>query len=238
MTSSSHLDTLFKYRHFDRQIIVLDVRWYVSYKLSYRDLVEMMAERGVELSHTTVLRWVQHFMPEFEKRWMRFARPVGKSWRVDETYIRIRGRWHYLYRAVDKRGRTVDFRLSEHRDIDAARAFFRKALATAGAPMRVTLDGHWPSQRALFLLRRENRIWRRVKVRTCAYLNNIVEQDHRAIKARAGPMLGFKTFANAARTIAGIELIHRIRKGQFMLLRRLGPTPRLPTGVAWNLALA
>lgn len=85
MTFLSSLDGLFKYRHFDREIIILCVRWYVSYKLSYRDLVEMMAERGVELAHTTVLRWVQRFIPEFEKRWMRFARPVGKSWRVDET---------------------------------------------------------------------------------------------------------------------------------------------------------
>ena len=169
---------------------------------------------------------------------MRFARPVGKSWRVDETYILIRGQWRYLYRAVDKQGRTVDFRLCEHRDIEAAKDFFRKALLTSGAPMKVTLDGYYPSHRALFELRREARIWRRVEVRTCQYLNNIVEQDHRAIKARAGPMLGFKTFINAARTIAGIELVHRIRKGQFMLVRRSGPTPRLSMRMAWNLALA
>jgi len=238
MTSSSSLNILFKYRHFNREIIILCVRWYVSYKLSYRDLVEMMAERGVELAHTTVLRWVQRFMPEFEKRWMRFARPVGKSWRVDETYILVGGQWRYLYRAVDKRGRTVDFRLSEYRDIEAAKAFFRKAILTSGAPIRVTLDGHWPSHRALFELRREARAWRRVKVRTCPYLNNIVEQDHRAIKARAGPMLGFKIFANAARTIAGVELVHRIRKNQFMLVTRPGPSPRLSMQEAWNIALA
>ena len=238
MKSSPHLDALFKYRHFDRQIIILCVRWYVSYKLSYRDLVEMMADRGVELTHTTVLHWVQRFMPESEKRWMRFARPVGKSWRVDETYILVRGQWRYLYRAVDKHGRTVDFRLSEHRNIAAAKDFFRKALLSSGAPMKVTLDGHYPSHRALFGLRREARIWRRVKVRTCQYLNNIVEQDHRAIKARTGPMLGFKTFVNAVRTIAGIELVHRIRKGQFMLVRRRGPTPRLSMRMSWNLALA
>ena len=177
MKSSRRLDALFKYRHFDRQIIILCVRWYVSYKLSYRDLVEMMAERGVELAHTTVLRWVRRFMPEFERHWMRFARAVGKSWRVDETYIRIRGEWCYLYRAVDKRGLTVDFRLSEHRDIEAAKEFFRKVLPTSGAPMKVTLDGHYPSHRALFELRREARIWRRVKVRTCQYLNNIIPSD-------------------------------------------------------------
>jgi len=169
---------------------------------------------------------------------MRFARPVGKSWRVDETYILVGGQWRYLYRAVDKRGRTVDFRLSEHRDIEAAKAFFRKAILTSGAPMKVTLDGHYPSHRALFELRREARVWRRVKVRTCRYLNNLVEQDHRAIKVRAGPMLGFKIFANAARAIAGIELVHRIRKGQFMLIRKRGPKPPLSMRVAWNLALA
>jgi transposase-like protein len=86
------LSTLFHGRHFDRTIIILCVRWYITYKLSYRDLVEMMAERGVDLSHTTILRWVQHYVPEFEKRWRRYARPVGTSWRVDETYIRVRGR--------------------------------------------------------------------------------------------------------------------------------------------------
>jgi transposase-like protein len=123
----------------------------------------MMAERGVELSNTTVLHWVQRFVPEFEKRWMRFARPVGKSWRVDEIYICVRGQWRYLYRAVDKRGHRIDFRLSEHRDIEAAKAFFRKALATAGTPMRVTLDGNYPSHRAHFELRREARVWRRVR---------------------------------------------------------------------------
>jgi len=104
--------------------------------------------------------------------------------------------------------------------------------------MKVTLDGHYPSHRALFELRREARVWRRVKVRTCRYLNNLVEQDHRAIKARAGPMLDFKIFANAARAIAGIELVHRIRKGQFMLIRKRGPKPPLSMRVAWNLALA
>ena len=91
MASLNSLDTLFKYRHFAREIIILCVRWYVNYKLSYQDLVEMMAERGVRFAHTTVRRWVQRFIPVFEKRWMRFARPVGKSWRVDETYIRVRG---------------------------------------------------------------------------------------------------------------------------------------------------
>jgi transposase-like protein len=110
--------------------------------LSYRDLVELMAERGVAVSHTTILRWVQHYAPEFEKRWSRYARPVGTSWRVDETYIRVGGRWTYLYRAVDKRGLTVDFLLSEHRDITAAKRFFTGAIERHGTPETVTLDGY------------------------------------------------------------------------------------------------
>jgi transposase-like protein len=128
--------------------------------------------------------------------------------------------------------------LSEKRDTKAAMAFFRKALGTAGAPTRVTLDGHRPSHRALFRLRRENNVWRRVKVRTCQCLNNLIEQDHRAVKSLVGVMLGFKTFANAARTIAGIELVHRIRKGQFMLNRKRGPKPKLSMRFAWEITLA
>src|ERR1700761_323511 len=116
---------LFKGRHFGQEIIVLCVRWYL--KLSSRDLVQMMAERGIALTHTTILRWVQRFVPEFEKRWRQYSRPVGRSWRCDETYIKVKGRWTFLYRAVDKQGRTVDFLLSERRDVAAAKCFFRKS---------------------------------------------------------------------------------------------------------------
>ena len=116
------VEELFKGRHFDRGIVILCVRWYLRYKLSLRDLVEMMAERGLSMAHTTIMRWVQRYAPEFEKRWRRFARAVDRSWRVDETYVKIRGEWCYLYRAVDRAGRTVDFRLSPRRDVAASRS--------------------------------------------------------------------------------------------------------------------
>ena len=117
MPRFSSLDELSEGRHFDREIIVFCVRWYLRFKLSLRDLVEMMAERGLAMAHTTIMRWVRRYAPEFVKRWNRFGRPTGRSWRVDETYVKLRGRWVYLYRAVDRAGQKVDFRLSARRSL-------------------------------------------------------------------------------------------------------------------------
>jgi transposase-like protein len=231
------VDDLFKGRHFDREVIILCVRWYLRYKLSYRDPVEMMAERGLSVAHTTIMRWVQRYAPEFEKRWSRFARPVGGSWRVDETYVRIKGRWTYLYRAVDKAGKTVDFLLRAKRDVAAAKAFFHRAFASRGRPPhKITLDGYQASHRAAREVLAQHRGGARTAIRSSKHLNNLIEQDHRPIKLRLGPKLGLKRFRNAAITIAGVELMHRIRKGQF----KLG-TLRIEQGRApeiWNAVLA
>jgi transposase-like protein len=215
------VDGLFEGRRFDREVIILCVRWYLRFKLSLRDLVEMMAERGLSIAHTTIMRWVQHDAPEFEKRWQRYARSVGRSWRVDETYVKIRGEWCYLYRAVDRAGRTVDFRLSARRDVAAAKAFFRKAVkGQQRAPQTITLDGCAASHRAVRELKADGSLPSDTKLRSSKYLNNLIEQDHRGVKQRIAVMLGFKGFRHAAITIAGIELMHRIRKGPI----RTGPS--------------
>ena len=188
------------------------------------------------MAHTTILRWVQHYTLEFEKRWHRHALAVGRSWRVDETYVKIKGVWHYLYRAVDRAGRTVDFRLSAKRDVAAAKAFFRKAIGSQQRPPQtITLDGYAASHRAVRELTAAGCLPTETKLRSSKYLNNLIEQDHRSVKQRVAVMLGFKPFRNAAITIAGIELMHRIRKGQFGL-RRLGVHGGAAPGI-WNAIL-
>jgi transposase-like protein len=210
--------------------------WYLSFKLSYRDLFSMMSERGIRLAHTTILRWVQHYTPEFEKRWQRYARPVGGSWRMDETYVKVRGEWVYLCRAVDKAGKTVDFLLSQQRDINTAKAFLRKAMNGQRVPIKVTLDAYAASHRAVADLKDDGELPKRVVVRSIKYLNNLIEQDHRRIMQRLRPMLGLKSFQTSARVIGGIELAEKIKKGQFKI-GKLGGRRATPQEI-WQAALA
>jgi len=221
MPCATSRDPIYPGRRFSADVIELCVRWYITYRLSYRDLVAMMAERGVAVTHTTIMRWVLRYVPEYEKRWARFARGVGSSWRMDETSVSVRGRAHYLYRAVDRNGKSVGSLLRSEHTMEAAQAFLRKAVATPGAqwPTKINLDGYTANHRAVKLLGQEGARWRSVVIRNCRYLNNIVEQDHRAIKKRCASMLGFKSARTAAVTLSGIELAHRIRKRQFRFER-------------------
>jgi transposase-like protein len=203
-------------------LILLSVRWYVAYSLSLRNLEEMMAERGCEVDHSTVHRWVIKIVPLFEKAFRKHKRPVGKSWRMDETYIKVRGEWTYLYRAVDKEGKTVDFLLRTHRDKAAARRYFEKAIDQNGAPETVTVDKSGANLAALQSINAERET--PIKVRQNKYLNNIVEQDHRAIKRIVKPMMGFKDFRCARIILSGIELMHMIRKEQVKTSKGTSPS--------------
>ncbi len=205
----------FSGRHYPTSIILQAVRWYVSYALSYRNIEEMMKERGFTMDHSTLNRWVLHFSPLLEHKSRKFKRPVSKSWRMDETYIKIKGKWRYLYRAVDKYGATIDFLLTKKRDVNAAKTFFRKALIGNRLPLSVTIDKSGANKAALEHFA-NNRFTgqRRFEIRQIKYLNNILEQDHRHIKRITTPMGGFRNMHTAKRTIAGIELMNMIKKQQ------------------------
>ena len=219
MPRAASRDPIYRRRRYTPELIELCVRWYLTYRLSYRDLSAMMAEREVAVSHTTIMRWVRHFVPEFERRWSRFARPTHSSWRMDETAVSVGGRWNYLYRAVDRNGKSIHSLLCEDRSIRSAQMFFRQAVEVSGSgwPQKINLDGNVATHLGLRLLGDEDSRWRSITVRARKYLNNIVEQDHRAIKQRCASMLGLKSFRTAAITFSGIELAHRIRKRQFAL---------------------
>jgi len=226
MRRQTSRNLLFRRRRFDDDVIILCVRWYRRFKLSYRDMAEIVWELGVLVAPSTILRWVVRYAEDFSQLWRPFERAVGGSWRCDETYIKVGGHWMYLYRAVDELGRTVESHLSRTRDMAAAKAFFRKALKRHGQPRTITLDGFEPSHSALRRMGMRNEFnyrWENpVKIRCGQYLNNIVEQDHRRIKFRVQPMLGFKTFYNARRVLVGIELMQKIVKGQFRVPAHFG----------------
>jgi len=207
----------FKGNHFSKSVILYAVFFYVRYGVSYRDLEEIMAERGVEIDHATLNRWVVKFSPLIAANAQSRKKSTAPSWRMDETYIKVRGKWTYLYRAVDRDGQTLDFMLSENRDTAAARRFFKRAVGTNGVPDRIAIDksgANLAGLQSLNVILKFTGAGRIISIVQSKYLNNIVEQDHRFIKRITRPMLGFKAFHSAAATIAGIEVAHMIRKGQ------------------------
>jgi transposase, IS6 family len=206
----------FKWRHYQAEMIVLCVRWYLRYALSYRDLEEMMVERGLAVDHSTIARWVLAYAPELEKRVKPQLKPTNDSWRVDETYIKVKGQWVYQSRAVDSAGNTLDFRLSAKRDAEAAQAFFEKTLGAPHTvqPRVITVDKNAAYPKAVETLKAFQHLAPDCELRQVKYLNNLIEQDHRFIKRRTRPGLGFFAFDTAQRTLSGYETMNMIRKGQ------------------------
>jgi putative transposase len=208
--------------HYPLEVMLTCVRWYVAYPLSLRHLEEMMAERGIAVDHSTVHRWAIKLLPALEKAFRRCKRAVGKSWRMDETYVKVRGEWKYLYRAVDKEGNTVDFLLRARRNKAAAQRYFEKSIQQNGAPETVTIDKSGANLAALHAVNAERDT--AIKIRQVKYLNNVVEQDHRAIKRIIRPMLGFKDFRCARVILSGIEIMHMIAKGQMIHTGKIKPS--------------
>ena len=205
----------FKGAHFPKEVMLMGVRWYVAYPLSTRHVEELMEERGVEVDHSTINRWVIKYSPLLEEAFHRRKRQVWLSWRMDETYIKVNGQWRYLYRAVDKQGQTIDFLLTKERDEQAAKRFLTKAIRRHGVPKKITIDGSAANEAAIKSYNEEHGT--AIEIRKVKYLNNIVEQDHRGIKRVTRPMLGFKSFDAAQGTLVGIELMHMIKKRQMVI---------------------
>ena len=211
-------ENLFKWKHYQPDIILLTVRWYLRYNLSFRDLVEMMEERGLSIAHTTIMRWVHQYGSELDERIRRYLKTTNDSWRVDETYVKVKGQWMYLYRAVDSEGNTIDFYLSKTRNTEAAKHFFKKALRSfhVSKPRVITVDKNPACPMAIEELKNQKKMPVGIQLRRVKYLNNIVEQDHRFIKKRVRSMLGLKSFSTATSVISGIEAMHMIKKGQLI----------------------
>ena len=202
----------FKGAHFPPDVILMGVRWYVAYPLSTRHVEELMEERGVEVDHSTINRWVIKYSPQLEEAFHRHKRPVWVSWRMDETSSKGKGEWRSLYRAVEKQGQTIDFLLTEQRDEHAAKRFLTKAIRRHGVAEKITIDGSAANKAAMTSYNEEHGT--AIEIRQIKYLNNIVEQDHRGVKRVTRPMLGFKSFEAAHDTLVGIELMHMIKKRQ------------------------
>jgi transposase-like protein len=211
--------SLFKRRRFPVAIILLCVRWYCKYGISYRDLVEMMSERGISVSPSTIFRWVQSYTPEIEKRVRRYQGSRCGSWRVDETYVRVGGKWKYLFCAVDKHGQLIDFMLSDRRNTSAAYRFLRRAVKTMSdyPPASITTDKLASYPKAIRRLQKDGLLPKEVMHRMSKNLNNIIEADHGALKCVIRPTRGFQSMKTACATIKGFEVMRMIRRGHCIL---------------------
>ena len=216
LTISPQLRPCFKGFCSSPEVIILFVYMKCRFSLSYRDLEEMMMIRGAKIDHSTLQRWVMRFVSLIDRRVRQRKKPINGSWRMDETYIKLNGKWVYLYRAVDKFGDTIDFLLRSKRDAIAAKAFFRKAFKEQGRPEKITIDKSKSNKAAIDVFNKNVPEDEQIEVRQTKYLNNIVEQDHRFIKKRTRPTLGFKNFFSAKTTLTGIENIRMIQKGQIL----------------------
>jgi transposase, IS6 family len=210
---------IFKGRHFKYDIIIWAVRWYCKYGISYRDLEEMLNERGVELDHVTIYRWVQYYAPKILDKLKWYWKPkMGYSWRVDETYIKVKGKWVYLYRAIDKAGDTIDFYLSSTRNSKAAKRFLSKALKSIpkySHPSSINTDKNSSYAKAINELKDEGKCDPDIEHRCIKYLNNIIESDHGKLKRLIKPTLGFKSMKTAYATIKGFEIMRMFKKKRF-----------------------
>jgi len=206
----------FKWRHYPGEIILWCVRWYLRFPISFAHMAEMALERGLLIHSSCIWRWVQIYGPELDKRCRVHLKRTNKSYRVDETYIRIKGQDRYLYRAVDSTGQTIDFLLTAKRDAAAAKRFFRKTLLDPAnsQPRVINVDKNRAYPAAVAELKVEGTLRRRCRLRQCKYLDNVVEQDHRVSKKRVWLARGYQSFSTAWRTLQGIEAVHMIRKGR------------------------
>jgi putative transposase len=195
---------MFKGHCFPKEIILQAVYFKLRFSLSYRDVEELLLIRGVLVDHATIQRWVNKFTPLIESSFKKRKKVVGNSWRMDETYFKVKGEWMYLYRAVDKEGNTFDFLLTKRRNKYAAHKFLIKAIANNGCPKMINIDQSGANKEAIKTYNK--RCFKKINIRQCKYLNNRVEADHRFIKWRTLLMLGFKSFESASRTLTGNSL--------------------------------
>jgi IS6 family transposase len=216
---------------FPREVIAVAVRWYLRYGLSYRDVEELLAERGIEVDHVTVYRWVQTFTPEFIDAARPSRHAAGDRWFVDETYVKVAGRWTYLYRAVYQHGQVIDVLICTRRDTAAARSFFAHGLRLGRAPVEVVTDRAPVYPR---VIDEELAAARHVTER---YANNAIEADHGRLKARLRAMRGVKRAASLRTIAAGHAFVQNLRRGHYAITADLPVHDRVRVAFA-DLALA